>query len=75
MLLEYSKELRDNVRKERLEFLEYNPAPSGLLQEIAAAHSAQSQRFIAGTVVRNILPSPLGQQKTITVPRLPNFMP
>ena len=39
MLHEYSKELKDKVRKELIELLEYDPAPSGSLQKIAAAHS------------------------------------
>ena len=39
MLHEYSKELKDKVRKELIELLEYHPAPLGPLQKIAAAYS------------------------------------
>ena len=39
MLHEYSKELKDKVRKELIELLEYHPAPLGSLQKISPAHS------------------------------------
>lgn len=39
MLYRYSKELKDKVQKELMELLEYNPAPSGSLQQIATAYS------------------------------------
>ena len=35
MLRQYSRELKDKVRKELIELLEYDPAPQGSLQAIA----------------------------------------
>ena len=39
MLRQYSKELKEKVRKELIELLEYDPAPPGSLQAIAQRHS------------------------------------
>ena len=75
MLHECSKELKDKARKELIELLEYDPAPSGSIRELLPLALFRLPLFIRGIAKSNALPSLLGQGKATIALQLPSSMP
>lgn len=73
-MLRVQKELKDKVRKELIELLEYHPAPLGSLQKISPAHSIPITTVYSWNSDLKRTRSPSGPKKVITALWLRNSM-
>ena len=75
MLHEYSKELKDKVRKELIELLKMIQPHRDQYRESLPLTLFRLPLFILGIVKSNALPSLLGQGKATIALQLPSSMP